>query len=147
MAGATFIVWKDEYLVGHDELDTHHRRMFTIMNSLYHAMTTEEAKSQLTSLFQSALGYAHLHFQVEESVLRSAQYPHLTEQEKTHQAYVKKLTDLVQPFLGTPQSLSLDVLQFLKEWWFNHILKMDKAYAPFCVVMNRRTSAFSGRLA
>ena len=131
MTGTIFIVWKDEYRVGHDELDTHHSRMLAIINSLHHAMTTDEAESQLVSIFRSVLDYGQMHFKVEESILRKVQYPNLREHEEMHQAYVQRVTGLMQEHLATSHSLSLDVLQFLKEWWLNHILKMDKAYAPY----------------
>jgi hemerythrin-like metal-binding protein len=131
MTGASFIVWKDDYLVGHDVLDMHHRRMLAIINSLYHAMAADEAESQLASLFQGVVDYGQMHFQAEESILRKVEYPNLREHEAMHQAYVQRVGGLMRERVVTPHNLSLDVLQFLKEWWLNHILEMDKAYAPY----------------
>jgi hemerythrin-like metal-binding protein len=129
MTKNAYIVWKEEYSVGHDELDVHHQRMFTIINDLYDALITRASPSQLTALFRSASDYAQMHFQAEEDVMRAAQYPGLAAHQKAHRLYIQRLEGLLPGALSSPTDLSSDLLRFLKEWLVNHILKMDQAYA------------------
>ena len=96
------------------------------------AGTTGGASSQeLSLLFRKALAYAQSHFDFEEGLLRDSHYPHLLEQEQAHRNYLQQVEALVQPAPGSHKAISMDMLQFLKDWWLNHILKMDRAYAPF----------------
>jgi hemerythrin len=55
------------------------------------------------------------------------QRPKLKAQEEAHRAYTLRLQELLRQSIAKPHVLSLDVLQFLKEWWLNHILKIDRA--------------------
>jgi hemerythrin-like metal-binding protein len=124
-----FIVWEDEYAVGHSELDAHHRRMFEIINALYEAATTGIAEEQIRQTFLDMHQYTQIHFRAEENVLSAVRYPRLSDQKRAHGAFVGKLDELSRISLIPSQALSLDVLQFLKNWWLNHILEMDKDYA------------------
>jgi hemerythrin-like metal-binding protein len=77
------------------------------------------------------LEYARKHFKAEEEVLRLAQYPDLAGQEHAHQAYIQKLGQLTRQYRFDSDMLSQNLLLFLKEWWLNHIQKMDKSYADY----------------
>ncbi len=131
MAKAPYIIWKDEYSVDQNELDTHHYRMFAIINELYEAMGGLTSDEKISSLLNEALEYSQSHFKAEEEEMRLAHYPGLEEQQIMHRVYVKMLTKLAQEDMGNPSILSEDLLQFLKKWWMNHILTIDKKYVPF----------------
>ena len=131
MARNLYIIWKDEYSVSHDELDRHHQYLFTVINELYEAMGSSSPSAKITLLLKNALEYAQMHFEAEEKVMSLAQYPHLVEQENAHRTYARRVEELMSQSRVTPSVLSEDLLLFLKEWWLNHILKMDKAYAPY----------------
>jgi hemerythrin len=42
-----------------------------------------------------------------------------------------KLDELKRVAFSSSVMLSQDILQFLKDWWLNHILTMDQDYAPY----------------
>jgi hemerythrin-like metal-binding protein len=130
------IVWKDEYGVGNEELDQHHRTMFTIINDLYAGMIGGAANRDLTLLYKKALEYAQFHFDREERVLKDSKYPQLPEQQRAHQAYVRQIEALTKSIPTGQKGISMDMLHFLKNWWLNHILKLDRAYAPFIAAKN-----------
>lgn len=129
MTSAQFIVWKDEYRVGHRTLDNHHATMFKLINNLYSAMSDNASVSDLDVLFGEAVAYAKMHFAKEESILCALEYPYLEAQQKAHKKYLREIESLLQRAVAA-RAISEDMLHFLKDWWLNHILKMDKAYAP-----------------
>ena len=131
MGPVHYIVWKDEHSVGHKELDAHHRQMFTTINELYESIRTHASSTLISALFRKALDYGLMHFQAEEAVMNKVQYSGLTAQTIAHQSYTRRLENLLQGSVLKPDQLSHDVLQFLKDWWLNHILKMDRAYVPY----------------
>jgi hemerythrin-like metal-binding protein len=69
-----------------------------------------------------------MHFQAEEELMRLAHYPGLDEQQRAHRGYVRTLVRLANENALNPSALSEDLLQFLKEWWLNHILILDMGY-------------------
>jgi hemerythrin-like metal-binding protein len=131
MAGSQFIVWKDEYEVGHAELDAHHRRLIEIINSLYEAAMAGASADQVDETVRQMDGYAAMHFRAEEAALHAARYPGLDGHRRAHEAYTRRLDDLKRSFFLPSGGLSQEILQFLKEWWLTHILRSDKEYAPF----------------
>jgi hemerythrin-like metal-binding protein len=143
MPKADFLVWKDEYLVGHEELDQHHRTMFKIINDLYSGMMRGASNHDLRSLFKRAVAYADIHFGREEAVLADSRYPRLGEHQQAHRAYVQQIGALTGPGPGSERAISMDMLLFLKDWWLKHILGMDRAYAPFLATAEVRDSGDS----
>lgn len=131
MADLHLIVWKEDYVVGHEELDQHHRTMFTIINDLYARMIGGASDHELRVLFKKALAYAQMHFNREEDILRGLNYPSLDAQQKAHRTYLERVKALAGPTPGSDRSVAFDMLEFLKEWWLDHILGMDRGYAPF----------------
>ncbi len=131
MGGIQFIVWKDEYEVGHPELDAHHRHLIEVINTLYEIATAGASEKQIDETMREMDAYAKLHFRTEEEVLTAVGYPHLRHHQGAHEAYVRKLDELKHSFFLPSGSLSQEILQFLKNWWLNHILRMDKEYAGY----------------
>ena len=109
MTGGQFIVWKDEYGVGHPEMDAHHRRLIEIINALYYASMTCASEEQINEAMKEMDTYAGLHFQAEEEALQAANYPHLADQQRAHEAYMAKVAGLKRSRLGqAPVLLSVD---------------------------------------
>ena len=125
-----FIVWKEEYAVGSGELDGHHRRLIEIVNGLYEVASAGASDEQINEAVRELDAYGRIHFQAEEETLSKVNYPRLDDQRRAHEAYVRKLDELRRSFFIPKSGLSQEIFQFLKEWWLNHILKMDKEYAP-----------------
>jgi len=131
MGGIQFIVWKDEYEVGHWELDAHHRHLIDVINSLYESATAGASEAQLDETVREMDAYARRHFQAEEEALAAVAYPRLASQQKAHGAYVRKVNELKRSFFLPSGGLSQEILHFLKDWWLTHILTMDKQYSSY----------------
>lgn len=56
------------------------------------------------------------------------QYPGLEEHKKVHKEYLLKIAAFNIKFNKTYQQ---EVVDFLKNWWFNHISIMDMQYRDF----------------
>ncbi|HUJ70341.1 MAG TPA: bacteriohemerythrin [Syntrophorhabdales bacterium] len=131
MGGVQFIVWKDEYEVGHSELDAHHRHLIDVINTLYEIATAGASEAQLDETMREMDAYARRHFQAEEEALAAVAYPQLTLQRKAHGSYVRKVDELKRLFFLPSGGLSQEILHYLKDWWLTHILTMDKEYSSY----------------
>ena len=73
--------------------------------------------------------YVELHFKAEEALMVEAGYPAFEEHITLHRKLAEKTRKLSLNLnkINDPNIL----LEFLKNWWLNHINKEDKKYAPF----------------
>ena len=132
-----FVVWKEEYSVGHHELDGHHQKMLEIINTLYETAIAGAPAEELSRAIHEIEAYAEYHFMEEEAALSEAGYARVENQKRAHQAFVLKFNVHRRSAFAGSGALSQDLLQFLKEWWLNHILKMDRDYASLFATENR----------
>ena len=131
MSESTFIVWKDEFSVGSQILDAQHAGIINIINKLYYAMMHDLHPKQLNTILSDLIQYVDTHFFDEERIMRDSDFPDYPSHLEVHRKYAQKV-DVYKLQLQTMQGdLSFDILKFLKNWWTNHILNMDKQYAPF----------------
>ena len=131
MSEITFIVWKDEFCVGSQILDAQHAGIINIINKLYNAMQHDLHSKQLNTILSDLIQYVDTHFFDEERIMRETDFPGLQSQLEAHSKYAQKVDGFKLQFQTTQGDLSFDVLNFLKNWWTNHILHMDRQYAPF----------------
>jgi hemerythrin len=132
MATATVLFpWSEKYQVGIGFVDTQHKQLVDIINRLHQAMATGKGKDQLETTLQELIQYTKAHFAAEEKVLESHSYPDFP----AHHAEHERLTSVVEEFrrklANKEVALSVGVMDFLKDWLGNHILGVDKRYAPF----------------
>jgi hemerythrin-like metal-binding protein len=63
--------------------------------------------------------------------MESHQYPDLTNHKAEHDRFTKTVLDFQSKFHANEIGLTIEVMDFLKDWLSKHILGVDKKYAPF----------------
>ena len=64
-------------------------------------------------------------------VMAEAGYPQLAAHQREHQALVEKVTGYQRSFESGQLGLSLEVMEFLKDWLLSHISNVDQQYTPY----------------
>jgi hemerythrin len=123
--------WNDSFSVGVTEIDTQHKNLVSYLNDLHFAMSQGKGNTILQSLLARLVAYTKVHFETEEKYMKQWNYPGYVYHKGEHEAFVKKVADFKAKFEGGQAALSIDILIFLKEWVFNHVLGTDKKYGPF----------------
>ena len=123
--------WLDSYSVNSSAIDAQHKKLFTLINNLHDAMSEGKGKEVLGSTLDSLVDYAKVHFADEERMLMKINYPELATQQAEHNAFVQKVFELQGQYRAGKIALTLPTMEFLRDWLVNHILKVDKKYAPF----------------
>ena len=123
--------WNDSYSVKVSLCDQQHKKLFEIINQLADAMRTGQGKQAVSRTVGDLLQYTRTHFQEEEALLRNANYPHLEAHEEQHRKFVADIEALDKQTREGRVANSIQVLNLLRDWLINHILKTDKAYSDF----------------
>lgn len=125
------IEWKDKYKIDIKILDEQHQQLIEIINSLYSSVNEGKGSLALGGILNDLISYATNHFITEEKLLDDFNYPGFEFHKEEHRYFIQKVTDFKEAFDVGKQGLSVEVLNFLKEWLSSHIVKSDKKFAPF----------------
>lgn len=127
----SIVIWNDLYSIDMPEIDEQHRVLFDLINQLWRAIINRSTIEQQVGLIEKLEHYTLSHFTAEETFMRMFEYPDFDNHKKAHESFVKKIA-LEKANLQKTQHLSLDILNFLKDWLIDHIMVLDKAYAKYC---------------
>jgi hemerythrin len=122
------ITWNDGLSVKVPEMDDQHKRLLDIINRLHDAMMNRGGQQVLGGLFGELVDYTVTHFQSEEKYMRGTSYPGYPQQKKQHDEFVQKANDLKKRFESGEPCISMQTMDFLKDWLVKHIQGMDKKY-------------------
>lgn len=123
------IKWTDQYKIDIKEIDNQHHGLVIIINELFTLMSEGKAKDKLNDIFEHLTDYTRKHFSTEELVLYKYAYPDLEQHKGEHNKFIEKLEGFKKDFHNNKITISLEVLNFLKDWLLNHIQISDRKYA------------------
>ena len=121
-------------LIGIDEIDEEHRRLFELIASTDAALkSSADPIGQAMLLINELKQYAVTHFAHEESYMESIQDPELPRQKKEHAAFIEKVNsysfDAVNE--STAKDIIMELLEYLSKWLMSHILGSDILIGQF----------------
>ncbi|MFH1155957.1 MAG: bacteriohemerythrin [Pseudomonadota bacterium] len=125
------MTWGPKLETGLKEIDSQHRKLVGMINSLHRAMKLKKGAKESGRILDELAQYTVFHFGHEETLFDKHGYPDTGEHKKIHKALVKQVTDFQSGFNKGQATLSMDLMDFLKDWLKNHIMKTDMAYVPF----------------
>lgn len=127
-----FMSWNDRLSVGVEVIDSDHKKLLAMANRLYDAIVAGNSKEMLGDLFKELAEYTHTHFRREEAFFERTGYPSAAEHIREHQKLQKWVeTTRTQFEKGLLPGPSLEVMNYLKNWLFDHIAGSDRQYGPF----------------
>jgi len=126
-----FINWDDSFSVNVKEIDAQHKKLVNMLNELYDAMRQGKGKEILGKTISGLIEYTDVHFKTEEKYFDKFGYPETEQHKKEHSDFVQKVLDFKKDFESGKLTLTVKVMNFLKEWLQNHIKGSDKKYSAF----------------
>jgi methyl-accepting chemotaxis protein len=127
----TLIKWGPQYMLGIDEVDNQHKRLADLINKLHSVMKERKSNSETGKILNELVEYAKVHFNDEENLQKQANYPDYENHKQTHVNLVEKIVHFQKEFHQGNTMLSMEIMNFLKDWLINHILGIDKKYVPY----------------
>jgi hemerythrin len=125
------LTWSSKYSVGVTALDSQHNVLFGILNDLHGAMLKGQAQTRTGPLLRKLVEYTRNHFSAEESMMVGTKYPGLAKHRVEHHELTRQVENYLTRFERGEVSLNLQLLNFLRDWLNNHIMKEDHQYGPW----------------
>ena len=126
------LTWNDEkYSVGVKELDGQHKKLVDTLNLLHEGMMKGQAQSVTGPLLMKLVDYTRDHFAAEEKIFATTRYPQAARHKNEHVELTRQVVDFVGRYDRGEIALNVQLLNFLRDWLTNHILKEDKEYGPW----------------
>lgn len=127
----SLITWSNSMSVGIEKIDKEHNVLIDLINQLHGEMLAGKSREALGTVLDKLVTYTKTHFITEETLFRTHAYPQAAAHKKEHDALTAKAVALQGEVKAGKAVISAPVLDFLKEWLTNHILKQDMAYKLF----------------
>jgi methyl-accepting chemotaxis protein len=125
------IQWNDGIKVNVRKFDEQHKHLVALINKLHKAMKTNAVGHVLSQILSDLVEYTKVHFKTEEEAMQRYDFPEISMHQAKHQELIAHVAE-VQEKLKTGNALiSMEVMEFLKDWLVNHIQGTDKEYSPF----------------
>ena len=124
-----FFPWKDAYSVQLPEIDIQHRKLVDLINQLQEAMSQGQGRTVIEEVLEGLEAYTKVHFVFEEQLLARHGYPLIAAHQSMHRAFIAKMSQFRMDYHSGSISLTVSVMDFLRGWLTEHIIKEDKAYS------------------
>ena len=124
-----FIVWQSINEIGIPLIDEQHKGIVSIINTFYYMMRKKiDCQLMYSCIANTVKEYSKIHFVTEESFMEFAQYEDFENHRKLHEKLTLQIDVIERKCLMENDVTPL--LDFLKQWWMNHINVEDKKYVP-----------------
>ncbi len=146
-------LWKNEYVLELDAIDTQHKKFFSLCGEIVQlAETTKCDKKSISEIIRS-LGamrtYAFLHFKTEEDLMLKHHYPGYLDHTTFHNSYLQRMMGFESAFKkilvdvdkadnceSLFRSFLTELADFITDWWGAHIVSQDAKYAKHILSSN-----------
>lgn len=127
------IRWDDSFSVGVKKLDEQHRQIIRIINKLIDTTNVSVDSELISDTLTEMRQYASDHFETEEHMMMEYKYPDYKSNKDHHIEFRKRTAGFSMDSIRYKKTVPIEVLTYLKEWWVDHILKIDMKYKAFFV--------------
>jgi hemerythrin len=129
-----FMAWNDRLVLGIEEIDSDHKKLVEMINELYDGIQAGRGREALVGILDRLMDYTRYHFAREERLWEESGSPRAAEHKKAHDAMVEVVVRAQAEYVdGGAVAPSLEMMVFLKDWLFDHILGSDRRDAVYLV--------------
>jgi hemerythrin len=121
--------WREAYSVHIPQIDAQHQQLIALINDLHAAMMKGAGNQALGRILNELVRYTESHFSYEEAMLQQRGYSSLMAHRAEHRQLTQQILDLQTQFRSGKLLMTMQVMQFLKDWLANHILTRDMQYS------------------
>jgi hemerythrin-like metal-binding domain len=128
------VVWSEKLSVGVRSIDDQHKKLVTLVNQLHDGMIAGRGKEVVGPVLKGLIDYTRVHFKYEEDLFARIGYADSAAHKKEHADLVRRVLEIQAVYEDKgPSVLTIQVMNFLKDWLTAHILGSDMKYAPLMI--------------
>ncbi len=125
------IQWTEMLNVNVAMLNNHHKTLIALINELDDAMLTGKTRGVMGKTLQSLCDYTKYHFGEEERLMLANSYYGYTSHKKKHDIFITKVGECIEKYEDGKITVSIELMNFLRDWLKTHIMGTDKRYSQF----------------
>lgn len=127
------LVWREQLSVGNNVIDTDHRHLIDIINSVELGMASMDRQA-IGAALDNLAQYSQVHFAREEKIAAAAGYSQVPNLNQSHSALMENLKQVRERIdaMGTKWSPEVveQFTQLLRGWLIDHVIKEDLLMKP-----------------
>ena len=125
------VQWKSELDTGIETIDAQHRRLVELVNLLHRDVVGNESRAIVARVLTELMSYANTHFAEEERLMQECNDPGYEVHRAEHDKFAAKLRSFLQRLVDGRPNLQLSMLIALRDWFVDHVSRIDLAYVPY----------------
>ena len=125
------ISWNQDLSVQVAQFDNQHKELVGLVNDLHDAMASGKGNTVLGKTLAKLIDYTKTHFAAEEKLMKQHSYPGYLSHKMEHDTLTRKALEIRTTFDSGKMVMSVELMNFLKDWLTKHIKGVDKKYGPF----------------
>jgi len=123
--------WRDDYLVGVEELDFEHRDLFDRLNALHEELIGQDEGAKIERCLEEIHARVVAHFALEERFMRVSKSPNYEQHKKEHDDFLEVIAEIIEQLRGGGERGDRDALEAqLQHWIIDHITTSDQEMVP-----------------
>ncbi len=125
--------WSPKLSTNIPSIDRQHKVILGYINDLHDGIESGDCKGILEITLNGLVNYTRTHFAYEEMLFRRFGYEQQAEHVEVHERMIGKVADFKQRYVHGDRDIAPELLDFLKNWLYHHILEDDMAYSEHMV--------------
>lgn len=122
--------WKEEYVIGVEQIDEQHKKLIEIANKVYELLRNDfltDKYDRIVEVIEELANYTVFHFKSEEEYMLSIGYKKFLSHKVEHDEFIEKINSFDLSQIDESQEKHLiDILNFIITWIDEHIIRKDK---------------------
>lgn len=127
------VQWCKRYELGIPIVDSQHKKLISLCNSLYESAKINDRnvqKEHLICALKDCTSYVKEHFATEEELMQKAGYIDFEIHKAQHRNFAKKVLETAKELEEKNFTTALNFVMFLYDWILQHISYDDRQFAP-----------------
>ena len=130
-AQANTFVWKDSFSTHVAQMDSHHKRLIEIANTIVEHLQNNSTRESLSNAINALVDYARYHFASEEELMVLYHYPDTNWHTKSHGELIRQIIEYKEQVLDGTIPDKVGFMAFVEHWLVRHVLDEDRKYGTF----------------
>lgn len=123
------IEWKESFSVGIDEIDEQNRWLIDYINELDRIVKKGGSRGEIRDIINKLCNYTGEHFRIEEGHIKNLDHDEYETHRREHSLFIRQLSRFREDFVKGNRHLTEDMLNFLLDWFKDHINEKDQDYS------------------
>lgn len=126
-----YVPWSKGLETGIRRFDDEHKQLIRLLNQMYVGINEGKGAQFMEEVLNELVEYTVYHFSDEEEEMQKHGYPNYEQHKKEHGKLLDEVSNFIEKYKQGDVTIGLDMMDFLKDWVSQHIMRSDMKYADF----------------